>query len=217
MPPMHFAENGSVERGPDESSSAADEDNYSVAEKEYLLAMVHKVIGAGLEGHQPVAESNVDGNQYPGLLQQRSCFVTLKIDGQLRGCIGNLEVNSRLIDAVARNAYLAAFKDHRFSPVNRNEAEQLEVEISVLTPIQPLPVISNEDLLQKLRPGVDGLIFKAGECQATFLPAVWQQLPDTKSFVEHLKQKAGLSADFWSDDVDCKIYQAIKVSEESLE
>jgi len=214
---MLSAENGSVEISSDESSPAAGDDNYSVTEQDYLLDLVHKVIDAGLKGQQPVVQPNVGGNQYPGLLRQRSCFVTLKINGQLRGCIGNLEANSRLIDAVARNAYLAAFRDHRFNPVTRGEAEQLEVEISVLTPMQSLPVISNEDLLQKLRPGVDGLVFKAGECQATFLPAVWQQLPDTKSFVEQLKQKAGLSADFWSDDVQCQIYQAIKVSKESLE
>lgn len=187
-------------------------EQYSKAERKHLLALVRSVIKAGLDGRQPV-DGEIISCEYPDLQRQRACFVTLKIDGQLRGCIGNLQADSRLIDAVARNAYLAAFRDQRFNPVNRDEVELLEVEISVLTPMRELPVLSNEDLLQKLRPGVDGLVFEAGNKQATFLPAVWQQLSDPKNFVSQLKQKAGLSADYWSDEVQCKIYQAIKITQ----
>ncbi|WP_432473840.1 AmmeMemoRadiSam system protein A [Amphritea sp. HPY] len=204
MPLMLSAKNGVCTEG----------EQYTKAEQEYLLALVRSVIKVGLDRQQPVG-GEIVSCEYPSLQRQRACFVTLKIDGQLRGCVGNLQADSRLVDAVSRNAYLAAFRDQRFNPVSRDESEQLEVEISVLTPMRELSVLNNTELLQKLRPGVDGLVFEAGDNRATFLPAVWEQLPDPKSFVERLKQKAGLSLDYWSDAVQCQVYQAIKITQDT--
>lgn len=146
-----------------------------------------------------------------GLNKRRACFVTLKIDGQLRGCVGNLEVNSSLFEAVARNSYLAAFRDQRFQPVSEAELDLLEYEISILTPLRSLPVDSEADLLAQIRPGIDGLVFEAEGHRSTFLPSVWEELSQPEQFLRELRKKAGLVADYWSDSVQCWTYQAIKI------
>lgn len=128
---------------------------------------------------------------------KRGTFVTLTIDHQLRGCIGNLTPDTPIRDGVRDNAINAAFNDPRFSPLTPAELESVQVEISLLTePIQ-LEYQGPEDLLAKLTAGVDGVIIRKGPHNATFLPQVWDQLPDKEAFLGHLCLKAGLPADEW--------------------
>ncbi|MDK2857695.1 MAG: uncharacterized protein PWQ89_814 [Verrucomicrobiota bacterium] len=135
------------------------------------------------------------------LKEKRATFVTLTIGGRLRGCIGTLEAVRPLAEDVAANARSAAFDDPRFPPLTKAEFEKLEIHISVLSPPEEINFSSEEDLLSKIRPGIDGLILQDGFRRGTFLPSVWDELPDKRDFWEHLKLKAGLPADHWSDTV----------------
>jgi MEMO1 family protein len=124
-------------------------------------------------------------------------FVTLKLKGQLRGCIGTLSASDPLAESVRRNAVNAAFHDPRFSPLTEKELGQVEIEVSVLTEPQPLAFSDPEDLLLKLRAHVDGVIIRQGHASATFLPQVWEQLSNKEDFLGHLCLKAGLPRDAW--------------------
>lgn len=124
-------------------------------------------------------------------------FVTLKINGQLRGCIGNLTSQETVVTGVRRNAVNAAFHDPRFAPLSASELDLVEIEISILTEPQPLNYRDSDELLKRLRPGVDGVTIGLGYASATFLPQVWEQLPATRDFLAHLCMKAGLAADAW--------------------
>ena len=135
----------------------------------------------------------------PELGETGACFVTLKKQGHLRGCIGSPEAWRPLGTDLCANAERAAFHDPRFAPVKPTEVDALDIHISVLSPKHPFPVTSNADMVAKLTPGVDGLIIRDQGHGALFLPAVWDQLPDPAQFVAHLKHKAGLNPDHWSD------------------
>ena len=133
----------------------------------------------------------------PELAEPGATFVTLTQKGQLRGCIGSLEAHRPLATDVAENAIAAAFRDPRFAPLSSQEFPQTRVEVSLLTPPEPFAVLDEADALARLRPGTDGLILSYGGRRATFLPQVWDSLPDPQEFVAQLKLKAGLPADFW--------------------
>jgi len=135
------------------------------------------------------------------LLEKRASFVTLTIGGHLRGCIGMLEACRPLAEDVAANACAAAFEDPRFDPLTEEEFEYLEIHISVLSPPEELVFSSEEDALRQIRPGVDGVILQDGFRRGTFLPSVWEELPEKNLFWSHLKKKAGLPADYWSDRI----------------
>ena len=135
----------------------------------------------------------------------RASFVTLEKNGELRGCIGALEAYRPLAQDIVENAYAAAFEDPRFPPVREEELDKLEIHLSLLTPSEPLHFQSEQELIAQLRPGVDGLILAERGRRGTFLPSVWEQLPDPAQFLEHLKMKAGLPPGYWSDSV--KIYR----------
>jgi len=137
-------------------------------------------------------------------------FVTLTLHGQLRGCIGSLEAHRSLYDDVTHNARAAAFGDPRFPPLAADEFPAVRIEVSVLTAPQPLQFSSEADALRRLRPGIDGVILQYGRRRATFLPQVWEQLPEPREFLAHLKQKAGLPADFRADDMRLAVYQVEK-------
>ncbi len=128
---------------------------------------------------------------------RRGTFVTLKIDHQLRGCIGNLAPDRKLIDSIKDNAVSAAFRDPRFDPLSREELDRVDIEISLLTEPKPLAYTDAKDLVAKLRPNIDGVIIRKGPYSSTFLPQVWEQLPDTEMFLDHLCLKAGLPAKAW--------------------
>ncbi|WP_281985810.1 AmmeMemoRadiSam system protein A [Azonexus hydrophilus] len=137
----------------------------------------------------------------PALHEPGATFVTLTQAGELRGCIGSLEAHRPLIDDVQANAHAAAFRDPRFPPLTRDELARTRVEVSLLSPAEPLFVTDEADALARLRPQVDGLILAAGGRRATFLPQVWEQLPEPAVFLARLKQKAGLSGTYWSPEL----------------
>jgi AmmeMemoRadiSam system protein B/AmmeMemoRadiSam system protein A len=131
----------------------------------------------------------------------RACFITLQKDGQLRGCIGSLMPHRPLVEDVVWNAFAAAFEDSRFKPVTSKELNELDLSIAILGVPHDFPVASEADLAAQLRPHVDGLILQQRQKQALFLPHVWEQLPEPMKFIRHLKQKAGIASDEWSDDI----------------
>lgn len=141
-------------------------------------------------------------------------FVTLKLDSRLRGCIGSLKGFTPLRKEVRRNAIKAAFDDPRFRTLNADELERVHIEVSILTPPQNLNYRDADDLLQKLRPGIDGVILKKGPAGATFLPQVWDQLAKPEDFLAQLCLKAGLSEKTWqTGSLKIKTYQVQPFSE----
>lgn len=140
-------------------------------------------------------------------------FVTLTEAGRLRGCIGSLEARRPLGEDVAENARAAAFRDPRFPPLSPEELDAVRVEISVLTPATPMSFDDEADALAQLRPGTDGVILEYGWHRSTFLPQVWEQLPEPRTFMSHLKQKAGLSGDFWDQELRLSRYGVEKFKE----
>lgn len=136
-----------------------------------------------------------------------ACFVTLHKHGELRGCIGSLQATEPLARAVAHSAFSAGFRDPRFPPLHRNELGQLELEISVLGPMQDMNVSTEQQLLAALRPGVDGLLLEEQWRHAVYLPSVWEQLPDPLQFVQQLKLKGGWRADYWSSAMRARRFQ----------
>lgn len=133
----------------------------------------------------------------PRLREDGMCFVTLTLHGQLRGCVGAIEARQPLAEDVREHALAAAFSDFRFLPLQTDELEGLEVEISVLAPPQPLDYHGPADLLRKLRPGVDGVILTDGLRRATFLPQVWEKAPDAELFLDMLCEKMGARPGLW--------------------
>ncbi|WP_455366757.1 AmmeMemoRadiSam system protein A [Kaarinaea lacus] len=140
------------------------------------------------------------------LQEQRATFVTLNINNELRGCIGTLEARHPLVIDVAHNARSAAFHDPRFGPVTNSEFDRLQIHISILGIPEPMSFGSEQDLIEQLRPGIDGLILSAVGRRGTFLPSVWESLKTPEEFFTHLKLKAGLPVNFWSDDVEVERY-----------
>ena len=144
----------------------------------------------------------------PTLQENRGVFVTLHKDGQLRGCIGSLLSSVSIVEGVKDNAVNAAFRDPRFSPLGKEEFDLIDVEVSILSEPENLEYNDPEDLLNKLHPGVDGVIINQRGASATFLPQVWKQLPDGANFLSHLCQKAGLAQDQWRfGDLQVKTYR----------
>jgi len=179
---------------PDPSSSTLSQE-----EKRELLRLARESIQHGLSSGRAL---QVDIDSYPAHLKDKlACFVTLNRNGALRGCIGHLEAIQPLIKDVAENAYAAAFRDPRFPQLSEEEMHGLEIHISILSPSEPIEFDSEPGLIAQIRPGIDGLILKHRGHQGTFLPSVWESLPDTITFLNQLKRKAGLAADFWSDDI----------------
>lgn len=139
------------------------------------------------------AEPDAQGLELPG-----ATFVTLTLEGELRGCIGSLEARRPLGQDVRDNARAAAFRDPRFPPLDAAEFSRVRVEVSLLSPPVPLDCADEADALRQLRPGVDGVILEAQGRRATFLPQVWEELPEGPDFLRHLRRKAGLPADEWT-------------------
>jgi len=150
---------------------------------------------------------------HPALHQPGATFVTLTQHGDLRGCIGSLEAWRPLGEDVKANAKAAAFGDPRFLPLAPDELERTRVEVSLLTPAVPLNFADEADAIRQMRPGIDGMIFECRSRRGTFLPQVWESLPEPRQFFAHLKQKAGFSPDFWSPDVRLYRYEVQKWKE----
>lgn len=148
------------------------------------------------------------------LRQARAAFASLHHGEQLRGCMGTLIGRKPLIEQAQESAIEAAVADPRFEPVSRAELDRLTLNASVLTEPEQLWVSSEAELLERLRPGEDGLILKDGHRQATFLPAVWEHLPEPREFIAHLKAKAGLRPDHWSPDMQVARYTSVTFTAE---
>ncbi len=152
-------------------------------------------------------------NTHPELAKPGATFVTLTQNGQLRGCIGSLEASRPLATDVAENAVAAAFRDPRFPPLASDELARTRVEVSLLEASQPMDFIDETDALARLRPGIDGLILTHGHRRSTFLPQVWESLPDPRRFMAQLKLKAGLPVDFWDEEITLARYGVQKWKE----
>lgn len=172
-----------------------------------LLPLARAAISAALG--QPVQIT-----RFTDALQERgACFVTLTQRGQLRGCIGSLEAHRSLLADVRANAVAAALHDPRFPPLTLPELATINIEVSLLSPLQAMSFDNEADALAQLRPNVDGVVFEFERYRSTFLPQVWEQLPNAQSFMAHLKQKAGLSAQFWSPGIRLQRYTVSKFKE----
>lgn len=176
-------------------------------QQEILLDLAAASIRHGLEQGCPL---KVEPGAYEEPLRALAAtFVTLNIDDRLRGCIGRLEAERALVEDVADNAFAAAFRDPRFSPLTAGEFEQVAIHISVLTPPERLIIASEAQLLDLLEAGRDGLIIEDRGHRATFLPSVWTSLGQKEDFLRQLKLKAGLPAEHWSPDLRAYRYRAV--------
>ena len=156
-----------------------------------------------------ISAAEVDENM-PWLSKPGATFVTLTQWGELRGCIGSLQACDPLIEDVSNNAVSAALYDPRFSPLAADELESISLEVSLLSELQPLGFTSEADALAQLRPDIDGVVFEYGPYRSTFLPQVWESLPQPQQFLAKLKSKARLSEDFWAEDVKLSRYTVSK-------
>ncbi len=201
---------GSVQASPADEigkeGDMTDSDQLTEEEGRALLSVARKTIEEELFGSKEKGQN--DSAFSHKFSERRGTFVTLTIGGTLRGCIGHIIPQESLIEGIRVNAINAAFRDPRFRPLSKKEWKKVMIEISILTEPKTLPYSDADDLLKKLRPGIDGVIIKKGFHQATFLPQVWDQLPDRKGFLIHLCLKAGLDGDAWKKErLDVSTYQ----------
>ena len=170
-----------------------------------LLAIARGAIAASLGESGPSEGPAAGWLEEPG-----ASFVTLRQLGELRGCVGSLCAERSLRADVERNARAAAFRDPRFAPLSRREYPEIEVEVSLLSSLEPIVFESESHALGQLRPGVDGVLLEYAGRRGTFLPQVWEQLPESAAFLAHLKQKAGLPVGFWAAELKLSRYTVRK-------
>ena len=194
------------------TTSNADDQPFSLSDQEQqtLLEIAAASIAAGLQQPSPL---QVDVSTFdPALQQPGATFVTLKQQGKLRGCIGSVMATRPLVADVSANAYASGFRDPRFPPLHPIEVENLSVEISVLSPLSLMKGTTEAELLGQIRPGQDGLVIEYGQHRGLLLPSVWESIPEREPFFTTLKQKAGLSVDFWSEDVVLRRFETFAFS-----
>lgn len=183
-----------------------EKDKLTEEEGKCLLEVARRTIEQHLFDRKGPKKPDAD---FPSIFYaHRGTFVTLTIQGGLRGCIGHITPQETLLEGIKANAINAAFQDPRFQPLTRSEWKNVKIEISILTDPKPLSYADANDLLKKLRPHVDGVILKKGYHQSTFLPQVWEQLPDKDEFLTHLCLKAGLAGEEWrKGDLEVTTYE----------
>ncbi len=174
-----------------------------------LLAIARQTLASDL------GEGEVSIPTDDWLRQEGACFVTLHRRGELRGCIGTLLAHRPLVKDLQANTRAAAFSDPRFPPLEPHELSEVTLEVSLLSALEPMEFTSEADLIRQLEPGVDGLLLEEGFCRGTFLPAVWRSLPEPSQFLAKLKAKAGLSEEYWSDEIRVRRYTTRSWSEDS--
>ena len=180
-------------------------------ERAQLLEIARQSIHSGLASGRALA---VDLHRFGDKLNTTAAvFVTLTRNGELRGCIGSLQALDPLGHAVAKSAFNAAFRDHRFPPLRAEELNSIRIEISILSEMEPIEAGSRQALLDELQPGIDGLLLEDRGYRSTFLPKVWDNLGSPGEFLEHLCLKAGLGAHHWSDTIRCSRYHALSFAE----
>ncbi len=176
--------------------------------------LLHLARGSIEYGIEHLAPLPVDCESLPGpLAAPAATFTTLHCEGKLRGCCGRLEAARPLATDVAHSAFQAAFRDPRFDPVVADELATIRLEVAVLSPMEEMSIASETDLLDQLVPGRDGLVIVDGVRRATFLPKVWDQLPEPRRFLEQLKLKAGLPQDYWSERLAFQRYRTTSYAE----
>ena len=187
--------------------------NYSPQERKWMLQLARKALKESVAtGKLPPADAaSLAGN----LAEPKGCFVTLTKNGSLRGCIGHILPQEPLYKAIMDNAQNAAVRDPRFPPVQADELDKIEIEISVLTTPEPLHFKDAQDLLDRLQPGKDGVILKIGERMATYLPQVWEQIPDKQNFLGSLAVKAGCPANAWKTEPTTVLIYHVEAFKES--
>ena len=171
----------------------------SEADGAALLDIADRSIRAGLSGR---GRLTVDVRSLaPRLSERGAAFVTVRVSGALNGCIGSIDPVASLGAAVARHAWDAAFSDPRLPPLRSEDYRDATIEVSVLSPLEPIPAGSESELLSAVRPGEDGLVIAARGRRGLFLPVVWESLPDPHDFLHHLQDKAGLPPGWWPEDM----------------
>ena len=183
----------------------------SEPDRDQLLDIARRSIESGLAGGSALQLGN--GNLAGSLYIPLSSFVTLTHSGALRGCVGSLESTGPLAQSVADSAFKAAFSDSRFLPLEAAEIEDIIIEISVLSKLEPLTAANRADLVYQLQPGEDGLLLRDGSYRATFLPKMWEALSGPEEFLDQLLVKAGLSGDYWSESISFMRYRALSFGE----
>ena len=180
--------------------------------KQQLLVLAARSIRRGVGRSQP--EPVLQEAGAPALREMRATFTTLMLAGELRGCCGSLEPIRPLAQDVWHSAWYSAYADPRFEPVAATELDALEISISVLSPLVPLPFAGEPELLRNLEPGVDGLVLASGARRATFLPTVWEMLPEPRQFLYALKRKGGWSGGALPSDARAWRYRTESFSSE---
>ena len=178
----------------------------TLEEQKTLLRIAREAIEHRVKGKKlpPVETTSLTQT----IQEQGASFVTLAIGGQLRGCIGTLEAHQPLADDVREHAVAAAFEDPRFPPLREDELSRIQIEVSRLTRPVPLEYKDADDLISKLRPHIDGVILKDGLRRATFLPQVWEKLPNPSEFLDNLCYKMGMAHQHWRNKhLDVLTYQ----------
>jgi AmmeMemoRadiSam system protein B/AmmeMemoRadiSam system protein A len=186
------------------ATESKDPEPLPLALRQQLLFLARQAILHGFSGS---GNFDIALQQYhPQLQQQRGCFVTLHLQNRLRGCIGSLTASRALLVDVVHNAKAAAFRDQRFKPLTLAEHPLIDIHLSILSPAQQLAVSSREELIEHLRPGIDGVILQDGQHRSTYLPSVWRNIPGPQQFVSELRLKAGLPAAGWSNTMQVWTY-----------
>lgn len=183
----------------------------NLIQKSQLLELARETIESHFSGQK--FDLNPISKEF---LEKRGVFVTLTKNGELRGCIGYILPIKSIYESVKENALHAAFNDSRFLPIKKEELKNIKIEISILSLPKLIAFSRPEELLKKLKPGIDGLILEKNGRQSTFLPQVWEELPDKVEFLEHLSLKAGFGRNIWKE-ARISTYQAEVFGEESEE
>ena len=188
-------------------------DKLSEEDRKELLRLARQALEDGVRNKKivPLELENLS----PCLQALGTTFVTLTKKGELRGCIGALDPCLPLAEDVRQHAIAAALEDYRFSPVKVEELDEIEIEVSRLTPPQQLKYDHSEELLSLIRPGIDGVVLKDGIRRATFLPQVWEKIPNQALFLSYLCQKMGCQPDLWQRKIlQVYVYQVEEFHEE---
>lgn len=181
---------------------------YSKKESEYLLKLARDAIASSFT-KSPLPVQDIPAN----CLEKRACFVTLTQEGQLRGCIGHLAPTQELYKDVIDCARAAAFGDPRFAPLQKGGLDKIKIEVSILSLLKKLDLSGQDAILEYFKENKPGVIIKKGPRQATFLPQVWDGLPNPADFLAQLCQKAGLPRDEWENDLEIETYDIEKIKE----
>ena len=182
---------------------------YTAIHRQQILMLASNAIQHGLEYCERI---KVDHRSYPDpLLEPKATFVTLKLEDNLRGCMGNLIAREPLVESVAGNTFNAAFHDPRFPGLEPEEVQRVSVSVSVLSESERIIANSEQELLAQLVPHVDGLILKEGTRSSTFLPDVWNTITEPEDFLKELKRKAGLPENYWSKSLVCERYATVSI------